>query len=170
MAVSQTTAFWLSPFYCLWTYDRTKCFPITKSFALMRLENCSSFPTLYERYSDSPRAVRCRDRIPLGARLPHIFRPTLEVTQLPVQRVPGNILGGKAARAWRWPLFHLALKLEKEKSYTSSYLWAFMACSRVKLILYLIIRKPLVYSVDISQRLHCEELDLRAANSVISND
>jgi hypothetical protein len=45
-----------------------------------------------------------------------------------------------------------------------------MACSRVKLILYLIIRKPLVYSVDISQRLHCEELDLRAANSVISND
>ena len=49
-------------------------------------------------------------------------RPALEPTQPPVQWVKGLFSGVKAAGAWRSPSTpHLAPRLKKELSYTSTY-------------------------------------------------
>ena len=59
-----------------------------------------------------------------GRDFPHLSRPALRPTQV--------FPGGKEAGAWRNHPPHLAPRLKKEQSYTSTPLWAFMACSRVK--------------------------------------
>ena len=53
--------------------------------------------------------------------------------------------GGKVAVAWPWPPnSHLAPRIKKEYSYTSTPLWAFVNCSRVKFTCVYI---PLLYLI-----------------------
>ena len=86
-------------------------------------------------YRDLLRDGRSVDRIPVGGgerNFPHLSRLTLGPTQPPVQRVPGLFPRGKVrpGRGVDHPP-HLAPKLMKEYSYTSTPLWAFVAYSRV---------------------------------------
>ena len=58
------------------------------------------------RYSGSIRAWRSGGSNPGEGNIvssTYPSRPTLRVTQLPLQRVPGLLAGGKAAEAWHWP-------------------------------------------------------------------
>jgi len=54
-------------------------------------------------------------------------------TQLPIQWVPGLSRRGKMDRRGIDRPPHLAPMFNREKSYTSIALWAFVACSRVNL-------------------------------------
>ena len=63
--------------------------------------------------------LRVRGSSPGGERVfPHPSRPALRPTQPPIQWVFPE---GKAVEAWRWiPAPHLALRLKKKWSYTST--------------------------------------------------
>jgi hypothetical protein len=64
-----------------------------------------------------------------GARFSSLIQAGPRATKPPIQWVfPRDT----AAGVWHWPPIHLALRLKKEYSYTSTPpLWAFVVCSRV---------------------------------------
>jgi len=55
------------------------------------------------QYSDSLRAGRSGDRMPVGRDIPHPSRPALGTIQSAVQLVLGLSPEGKAVWLWRWP-------------------------------------------------------------------
>jgi hypothetical protein len=72
---------------------------------------------------------------------PHPFRPTLGPTQPPIQWVMGPFPRGKQQGCGINYPTHLGQRLRKEYSYTSTPLWAFMACSKVNFTFAFIIVK-----------------------------
>jgi len=82
------------------------------------------------------RSGRSRDRIPVERDFLHPSTPALGPTQSPIQWVPGLFPGGRVTGAGiDHP--HLAPRLRKEWSCTSTPLWAFVVCSRVTFTFYL---------------------------------
>jgi hypothetical protein len=57
--------------FCL---TQNKMFPHCRVLYIDVFKNRSLFPELYENFSDSPRAGRCRDRIPVGVRFSAPFQ------------------------------------------------------------------------------------------------
>ena len=91
------------------------------------------------RYSDSLRAGRSGDRIPVGARFSYPCRPPLGPTQPPVLYNGYRVFtGGKAAGAWRWPPTRILRRgWRKSRAIHLLPFWAFVACCRGELYLYL---------------------------------
>ena len=84
-------------------------------------QDFSRGPEKLSRYSDSLRAGRSEDRIPVGARLPHTPRPAVGPTQRPIKLVPGLFSEGLSGRNMALTINpHQAPRLKKEKSYTST--------------------------------------------------
>jgi hypothetical protein len=95
------------------------------------------------RDSDSLRTGRSGIEFRWRRDFPHPSRPALGPTKPPKQWVPG-LPGGEVAGVWRWPPPpHLAPRLEKGQSYTSTPLWAFVASSKVSFTFTLFLPLPL---------------------------
>ena len=61
------------------------------------------WPRQLNRYTDSVRAGRSGNRIPMKARSPRPTRPALGPTPPPIKWIPGLFPGDKAAGVLRWP-------------------------------------------------------------------
>ena len=88
--------------------------------------------------SDSPRAGWSWERIPVEKKFSAPVQKALRPNQPSIQWESVLFPWGKAAGAWCWtPTPHLAPRLKKEQSCTSTSLWVFVACSGGELYLYL---------------------------------
>jgi hypothetical protein len=76
-------------------------------------------PGWLSRYSDSLRAGRSGDRIPVGRDFPHLSRPALGPTQPPVQWVPGLSRGERRPGRDADHTPPSRAEVKKEFSYTS---------------------------------------------------
>ena len=98
------------------------------------------------RYSDVLRAGRSEDPVPVEARssAPNQTRPDQGSSQPPVQWVSSFFPTSKAAGVWRWlPTPSSAEVKERVQIHVySPPLWAFMACSRVKVLTYSMVQSP----------------------------
>jgi len=93
-------------------------------------------PGWCSRYSNLLWAGQSREWIPVEAKSPAPLQTSPGVTQPPVQWVLGAFLGVKLPGYGADNPPHLAPRLKKEYSYTSTPLLAFMACTKVNFTFY----------------------------------
>ena len=83
--------------------NRTPIIPLTiiqLSYKISNVPFATCGPGKRRQYSDSIRAGRSRDRIPVKAKFFAPVQTGPEPTQPPIKREPGLFPGGKAAGAW----------------------------------------------------------------------